>query len=215
MISEAALPRPLKFKQVGTAAPNLAIVTLDPGLPKSTQGRCLIRSFAAQPRDCELSIDEDGHQVFHSSLIVEPGAEVMVPFGPLPAGGLIHARILSPDALAADNDRYTMAPPIATAHALVLSPEPSVRDDLARLVLAINPNFIVSAGDPRRPASFDRKRHYALALFHDCNGAGIDAAARLYIFPEPPLTGVAAAVPLLSSSRSRWPKWNKLPPLVP
>jgi hypothetical protein len=190
VISQAALPRPIKFKRVGTAAANLAIVTLEPGLPKSTQGRCLIRSFAAHPQNCELAIDENGHQIFHSPLIVEPGGEVMVPFGPLPGGGVVHARILTPDALAADNERYAMAPSIAMAHALVLSPEPSVRDDLARLVLAINPNFIVSAGDLNVPASFDRKRHYDLALLHDCNGAGIDAAARLYIFPEPPLAGV-------------------------
>jgi hypothetical protein len=195
VLSEAALPRPIKFKRVGSAAANLAIVTLDPGLPKSTQGRCLIRSFAAHPRDCELAIDENGHQVFHSPLIVEPGAEVMVPFGPLPAGGLVHARILTPDGLAADNERYAMAPPIATAHALVLSPEPSVRDDLARLVLAINPNFIVSAGDANVPGSFDRKRHYDLAVLHDCNGAGIDAAALLYIFPEPPFNGVSGDGP--------------------
>jgi hypothetical protein len=191
VIGQAALGVPVNFKQVGQAAANVAIVTLDPGVPKSSQGRCVLRSFAARPRTCELAIDEGGSEIFHSSLIVEPGAEVIVPFGPLPAGGLVHARILTPDALAADNDRYAIAPSIAVARALVLSPEPTVRDDLARLVLAIDPNLIVSVGDPNLPGSFDRKRHYELALLHDCSGSGIDAANRLFLFPEPRIAGIS------------------------
>ena len=190
VVEGAALPAVVKFNQVGGAAPNLAIVTLDPGMPKSTLGRCLIRNFSPHSEPFELKIDADGHEVFHSKLIAEPGGEMMVPFGPLTAGGLVHARILTPDPLAADNERFALAPAIASEHAIVLSPEPSVRDDLARLVLAVNPNFIVSAGDPTEKNSFDSKQKYALALLHDCSGEGIAAAARLFIFPEPPFPGV-------------------------
>jgi hypothetical protein len=195
VIEGAALPVPFKFDQVGVAAANLAIVSLDPGMPKATQGRCLIRNFSPHSEPFELEIDADGREVFHSRLIAEPGGEMMVPFGPLTAGGLVDARIVTPDALAADNQRFALAPSIATAHALVLSPELSVRDDLARLVLAVNPNFIVSAGDPDQKGSFDRKQKYTLALLHDCRGDGVDAAARLYIFPEPPLRGVPDSGP--------------------
>ncbi|HEX4210935.1 MAG TPA: VWA domain-containing protein [Candidatus Binataceae bacterium] len=188
VIDGAALPIAVRFNQVGAAAANLAIVALDPGMPRTAQGRCLIRNFSSHSEPFELKIDADGHQVFHSTLIADPGGEMVVPFGPLTAGGLVHARIVTPDALAADNERFAIAPAIAVAHALVLSPEPSVRDDLARLVLAVNPNFIVSAGDPNQKATFNRQK-YALALFHDCSGADVDAAARLYIFPEPPFPG--------------------------
>jgi hypothetical protein len=195
VIEGAALPIAVKFNQVGGAVANLAIVALDPGVPKAAQGRCLIRNFSSHSAPFELKIDADGHQVFRSTLIAEPGGEMMVPFGPLTAGGLVHARIITSDALAADNERFALAPAVAMAHALVLSPEPSVRDDLARLVLAVNPNFMVSAGDPNQKATFDSKQKYALALMHDCSGEGVDAAARLYIFPEPPFPGVPASNP--------------------
>jgi hypothetical protein len=190
VIDGAALPVAVKVNQVGQPAANLAIVALDPGVPRTAQGRCLIRNFSSHSQVFELKIDADGHEVFHSTLIAEPGNEMVVPFGPLTAGGLVHARIVTPDALAADNERFAIAPAIAMAHALVLSPEPSVRDDLARLVLAINPNFMVSAGDPNQKSTFDSKQKYALAILHDCSGDGVQAAARLYIFPEPPFPGV-------------------------
>ena len=190
VIDGASLPVAVKFNQVGQPAGNLAIVALDPGVPRTAQGRCLIRNFSAHSQVFELKIDADGHEVFHSTLIAEPGNEMVVPFGPLAAGGLVHAQIVTPDALAADNERYAIAPAIAAARALVLSPEPSVRDDLARLLLAINPNFRVSAGDPNQKSSFDNKQSYALAILHDCSGDGVQAAARLYVFPEPAFPGV-------------------------
>src|SRR6202035_764776 len=103
-----------------------------------------------------------GREVFHSSLFAEPRAEIVVPFGPLQAGGLIHARIATSDALAADNQRWALAPSIAQAHALVLSPDAQVRDDLARIVLAINRNYLVTAADPSRPDSFDPSQRFDL-----------------------------------------------------
>ncbi|HTT77053.1 MAG TPA: VWA domain-containing protein [Candidatus Binataceae bacterium] len=190
IIADAALPVAVEFHKTGEAAANLAIVGLDPGMPKAAQGRCLIRNFSIHPEPFELEIDAGGRKVFHSALIAEPGGEVVVPFGPLTAGGLVRARIVTSDALAADNERFAIAPSIATEHALVLSPELSVRDDLARLLLAVNPNFIVSAGDPNQKGTFDATQKYALAILHDCSGDGIDAASRMYIFPEPPFPGV-------------------------
>jgi len=185
VIEGAQLPVHVIFNQVGTPAPNLAIVSLDPGIPRASQGRCLLRNFSPHSQTCELKIDEDGREVFHSTLIMEPSAEMVVPFGPLAVGGLLHARILTPDALAADNEHYAIAPNIAAAHALVLSPELSVRDDLARLVVAINRNFTVITAGPNQLGPADLKRNYDLAVLHDCSGAGINAAAKLLIFPEP------------------------------
>ena len=70
------------------------------------------------------------------------------PFGPLKQGGLVHARIVTDDALAADNDRWTLAPADKPDKALVMSPSPEARDDLARVLLAVNQNLIVTAIDP-------------------------------------------------------------------
>lgn len=196
VIEGAQLPIRVKFNQVGTPVPNLAIVSLDPGTPRASQGRCLLRNFSPHSQPCELKIDENGREVFHSTLIAEPSAELVVPFGPVAAGGLLHARIVTPDGLAADNDRYAIAPSIAPAHALVLSPEPSVRDDLARLVLGINRNFIVTTAGPHQLSGADLKRSYDLAILHDSSGEGIRASARLYIFPEPQFGGLPASSPI-------------------
>ena len=187
LIGEAALAAAVDFHQVGAPAANLAIVSIDPGVPHSTVGRAVVRNFSPRPEPCELVIEAGGREVFHSTLIIEPRAAIVVPFGPLAAGGLVHARIVTPDALAADNQRWALAPSIAQARALVLSPDAATRDDLARIVLAINPNYLVTAGDPAQPKTFNRATHYDLAVLHDCSVEGIDAAARLLIFPEPHL----------------------------
>ena len=187
----------VNFHQVGGPADNLAIVALDPGIPHASEGRCVLRNFSMRPQQCELMIEAGGKEVFHSPLILEPRAQMIVPFGPLAAGGLVHARILTPDALAADNDHYALAPSIAQARALVMSPESEVRDDLARVVLAVNPNFLVTAVDP---ALFVRSKaaaqQYDLAVLHDCDARGVRAAAKLFIFPEPRLDRAGPA-PLL------------------
>lgn len=182
----------------GKRGNNLAIVALDPGVPKNSSGRCVLRNFSVRPQPCELRIEQTGREIFHSSLILEPRAEAMVPFGPLTQGGLVHARIITADALAADNDRYAMAPSIAQARALVMSPEPEVRDDLARIVLAVNPNFLVTAIDPSQFSSGKTSSsHFDIAVLHDCSGAGVNAAVRMFIFPEP------------------WFQGSKQPPLLP
>jgi Aerotolerance regulator N-terminal len=196
LISEARLDGRVDLHLVGSPVDNLAIVALDPGIPHASEGRCVVRNFSMRPQQCDLRIEADGKEVFHSPLMLEPRAQTIVPFGPLGAGGLVHARILTPDALAADNDRYALAPSIAQARALVLSPEASVRDDLARVVLAVNPNFLVTAMDPAVYArSKNTAQKYDLAVLHDCPDRGVTAAAKLFVFPEPPLDGKPAPFP--------------------
>jgi len=121
-----------------------------------------------------------------SPLIIEPRAQAIVTFRPLAEGGLLRARIITPDALAADNERYAIAPSIEQAKVLVLSPDADARDDLARIVLAINPNFVVTALDPALYRSSDAAaQQFALAVLHDCSDAGVNATARMFVFPEP------------------------------
>lgn len=199
VIDDAHLGDRLIFHQVGAPEANLAIVSLDAGVPRSSVGRGVVRNFSDRPQVCDLVIEAAGREVFHSRLVVEPRAEIVVPFGPLPAGGLVHARIATPDALPADNQRWALAQSIAHQHALVLSPDAAVRDDLARMLLAINRNFLVTAADPARPDSFDHARRYDLAVIHDTPGNGVNAAARLLIFP--PLLGKSHAAPPVSPTR--------------
>ncbi|HYA36121.1 MAG TPA: hypothetical protein VEF03_10905, partial [Candidatus Binataceae bacterium] len=105
-------------------------------------------------------------------------------FGPLENGGLAHARIVTPDALDADNERYAVAPENRSAHAIVLSSDSKVRDDLSRVLLAVNPNFIVRAQDPGgfKPSD-SANEHYTLAVMHDCYVPGLRADATLFVYP--------------------------------
>jgi hypothetical protein len=198
LVQEARPEGRVEIHRVGTAAGNVAIAALDPGVPRTSSGHCVLRNFSNRPAECELELDNNGRQVVRSPLIIEPRAQAIVTFRPLAEGGLLHARLITDDALAADNERYALAPSIAQAKVLVLSPDADTRDDLARIVLAINPNFVVTTLDPGQyPSSSAAAQHFALAVLHDCSDAGVKASARMFIFPEPQLPG------------------SKLPPLLP
>jgi hypothetical protein len=198
VIQEARPDGRVELHQLGGTADNIAITSLDPGVPRTSPGHCVLRNFATRPAECELAIDSGGKPIFQSPLIIEPRAQAIVTFPPLTQSGVIRARILTADALAADNQRYAVAPSAGKAQALVLSPDTDVRDDLARIVLAINPSFIVTALDPAQfPSSKAATQHFDVAVLHDCGDVGVKSSARMFIFPEP------------------WLQDSKRPPLVP
>ena len=180
ILADAGLSSRLHFHQAGSPAENLAIVSLDPGIPNTSRGRATLKNLGHKPSVSELAIDGGGKPVFDQSLILAPGEQVMIPFGPLTSGGLVHARLVSPDALAADNDRYAYAPMEVAAKVIVLSPDATARDDLARVLLAVNSNFIITAADP---AKFTATDEYSLAVMHDCYVPSVKARAILLVFP--------------------------------
>ncbi len=182
VIADSGLSSGFHFHQSGSPADNLAIVSLDPGVPDTSKGRVVLRNFGAKPNLCELAVDIEGKQVFHQTLLLSPREQILVPFGPLTSGGLVHARILDEDALEADNHRYVYAPVETHAHVLVLSPDPAVRDDLARVLLAVNSNFIIATADPAQFKAAPAQQ-YDLAVMHDCYVAAVKAQAVLLVFP--------------------------------
>jgi Aerotolerance regulator N-terminal len=179
-----------RFHRVGAAAENVGIASLDAGSVRSSQGHCVLKSFAAHPHLCELEIDCDKQRVLRTAVIVEPRGEVVVPFGPLSHGGLVSARILTPDALEADNQRWAYAQGDTPARVLIVSPDAGVRDDLARTLLAINENFIITAF---APANLPADRDFSdarLAVMHDFFDPKIRAHARLLIYPPSGVPGM-------------------------
>ena len=198
ILADSDLGAGFHFHQSGTPVDNFALVALDPGTPGSSRGRATIKNFALHPQTCELAIESDGKPFFHQALVLPPHEQVIVPFGPLTGGGLVHAKLLGPDSLDADNDRYAWATVDQPAHVLVLSPDEAVRDDLARVLLAVNGNFIIAAADP---AKFSGSEKYALAVMHDCYVAGVQAQSVLLVFPpassagKVPSLGVAGTSP--------------------
>ena len=178
----------VNFHQVGSGDSNVAIVSLDPGIPGSTRGRAIIRNFSAQPHPAELAIDLGNTEQFHQTMMLAPREQVIAGFGPLSAGGVLRARILTPDAIEADNTRYAYAPSDHAAQVLVLSPDAGVRDDIARVLLAVNANFQIEAADPAKyvppaNAAGAEAKPLELAVMHDCYLPAVKAASTLLIYP--------------------------------
>jgi hypothetical protein len=148
----------------------------------------VIRNFSARPYPCELAIDLGNIEEFHQTLMLAPREQVVVPFGPLKTGGVLHARILTPDAIDADNNRYAYAPSDGAAQVLILSPDAAVRDDIARVLLAVNANFQIETADPvkylaDKNASGRSAKPLELAVMHDCYVPVAGAASTLLIYP--------------------------------
>jgi len=173
------------FHQIGSDDSNVAIVSLDPGIPGSTRGRAVIRNFSARPHLAELAIEIGGGEQFHQTMMLAPREQVVASFGPLKTGGLLHARILTPDAIEADNTRYAYAPSELAAQVLVLSPDAAVRDDIASLLLAVNANFQIETADPASyvAPSGPNAKPLELAVMHDCYVPAVKAASTLLIYP--------------------------------
>lgn len=183
-LSAASPGTRVHFHQVGTPVGNLAITRLEPGTVGSAQGHLIVRNLSAQAKLCKLAVAVGGQNVMSTDVVLAPHGQAVVPFGPLQNGGVVHARILTPDPLAADNQRWAYAPNDKPARVLVLSPDPDVRDDLARVLLAVNRNLIVTTVDPAKFKVAGSPR-YRLAVIHDAYDPGVNAAARLIIFPQP------------------------------
>ena len=188
ILADAASTSRVNFLQVGSGDSNLAIVSLDPGIPGSTRGRAVIRNFSARPHPAELAIDLGGAEQFRQTMMLAPREQILASFPPLKTGGLLHARILSADAIDADNSRYVYAPSDLAARMLVLSPDAAVRDDIARVLLAVNSNFQIETADPARyvaqsNATGANAKPLELAVMHDCYLPAVKASSTLLIYP--------------------------------
>ena len=188
ILADAASTARVNFHQVGSGDSNLAIVSLDPGIPGSTRGRAEIRNFSARPHPAELAIDLGNAEEFHQTMMLAPREQILASFGPLKTGGLLHVRILTADAIDADNSRYAYAPSDVASRVLVLSPDAAVRDDIARVLLAVNSNFQIETADPAKyvpqsNAAAANAKPLELAVMHDCYLPAVKAASTLLIYP--------------------------------
>ena len=185
ILADAGSTSRVNFHLVGSGDSNLAIVSLDPGIPGSTRGRVVIRNFSARPHPAEFAIDLGDSEQFHQTMMLAPREQVVAFFGPLKTGGLLHARILTPDAIDADNSRYALAPSGRAAQVLVLSPDAAVRDDIARVLLAVNANFQIVTADPAKYAAQSDAKPFDLVIMHDCYVPAVKGASTLLIYPPP------------------------------
>jgi hypothetical protein len=178
----------LHFHQVGADENNAAITGLDPGTPRVSPGHCTVRNMSSTAVLADVGITLNGRAVGRSAMILPPHAQANFKFGPLPSGGVVQALIGTPDALAADNSRYAYAAGSRSLKGVVISPDAAARDDLARVLRAVDPGSMVVAGsaDLLTPAMIAKSLGGAtpdIAIIHDSAPAPIPAAATLFIFP--------------------------------
>ncbi len=179
----------LRYHQIGVDEDNVAITALDAGIPRTSPGHCTLRNMSAKPLLADLVISLDGRFVQRAAVILPPRAQGNVNIGPLPGGGVVEALIKTPDGLAADNVRYAYAAGSRSLKGLVVSPDPTVRDDLARVLRAVDPGSIVVAGAANQLSSAQIEKSLGgktqpdIAIIHDSDASGIGAAAKLLIFP--------------------------------
>jgi hypothetical protein len=184
---------------------NVAIVSVEPGAVGAPRGRAVVRNFSAKPRLAELSIKAGTQVILDQPLMFAPREQMVVPFRTPAEGGLITTRILTPDAIAADNQRWVLAPSSRPGRALVLSPDAAVRDDLARVLLAVNPGLQVETADPAGYHPNPNSGHpLQLAVMHDCYVPGLSAASILLIDP-PAAAPPEARIPGVSVSSATVP----------
>ncbi|HYL58443.1 MAG TPA: BatA domain-containing protein [Candidatus Acidoferrales bacterium] len=182
-LAEVASFAQINFHKIGSGDANVALVSLDTGIPRSTKGRAVIRNFSKRPQAGELAIDLGTDREFGQPFLLAPREQTVVPFGPLTAGGVVHARIRIEDEIEADNSRYAYAPSDRAGHVLVLSPDPAIRDDIARVLLAVDANFQIEAADPGKYHPAAGAPQFDLAVMHDSYLPAVAAPSTLLIFP--------------------------------
>ncbi len=182
---------------------NIAIVSLDFGAPGLLHGRAVLRNFSTKPRLAVLQVKAGDREIFRQPLMFAPREQLVVNFDLPKTGGLLSAHILTPDAIAADNQHWAYAPTDTTGRVLVLSPDSAVRDDLARVLLAINPNLQIETADPAKFTP-EPARRFELAVMHDCYMPGLSAASILLIYP-PAVVPPAARIPGVTISATAAP----------
>ncbi len=189
LMRDPVLSPRLHVHLVGAPAENFAIAALDPGMVNTTPGMLTVRNFSDSLHTIGLEISVPNERI-KTSATIPPRSQAFIRFGPLKHGGLVHARIATPDALAADNDRYAYTEGSQGRHALVVSPSAEVRADLSRILIAVDPQLSVIAVEPEQlraghePYDLGAGQRLALVVMHDCYVRGIRAGARLIIFPS-------------------------------
>jgi len=174
---------------------NVAIVSLDPGADAS-RGRAVLRNFSARPRLAEFRIQAADREIFHQTLMFAPREQMVLPFAAVD-GGLVAAHILTADAIEADNQRWAYAPGHRQGRALVLSRDAAVRDDLARVLLAVDSDMQIQTADPSAFQLPEAAKPFDLIVMHDCYAPGLSAPSTLLIYP-PTVVPPSARIPGLA-----------------
>ncbi len=103
-------PLPVRYLQIGTAAPNAALLAL---AARPLQGKLFasaqVVNYTKQDRALPVELYANSNLVGVQTVSLAPGASGTVEWGPLDATTrILHARLVSQDALSADHDAWAL-----------------------------------------------------------------------------------------------------------
>ena len=108
---ELAVPMPVSYLEVGSNAPNAALLAL---AARSNSGSLValaqVANYSRQPQSLPVALYADGKLVSVQTASLGAGGSGTLSWGSLPPGTqFLHARILAQDALQADNNAWAIA----------------------------------------------------------------------------------------------------------
>lgn len=109
---------------VGHPAPNFAVTGVAarrfPSAPADGEVVTSVRSYGAAASSVDVEISQDGRAPERRRLRIEPGETTVVVTRIANIGGVVRARIVTPDALPIDNERLAIVPPRQTTRVLLV-----------------------------------------------------------------------------------------------
>ncbi len=106
--------RALRWITVGHPAANVAITGLEarrfPAGPAGGEALASVRNYGPDPTVVDIEIAQDGRALERRTLRLDPGRPASVIARIADGAGVVRARLLTPDALAVDNERLAIVP---------------------------------------------------------------------------------------------------------
>jgi|SRR5579875_63052 len=117
------LPFPVRYLPIGTSAPNAALLALSSrNLNGDLIALAQVANYSPTPRSIPVELYADGRLVNVQTATLAPGATGSLQWGPLPQSTrLLHARLVSQDAMTVDHDAWSVVGGSIHGHVLLVT----------------------------------------------------------------------------------------------
>ena len=133
---------------VGHPAPNVAVTSVAarrfPSAPADGEVVTNVRNYGAAASTVDVEVSQDGRAPERRRLRMEPGEATVIVTRIAEIGGVVRARIVTPDALPIDNERLAIVPPRQTTRVLLVGG----RSFFLGRALSTHPDLVVDATQP-------------------------------------------------------------------
>src|SRR5215469_8940818 len=174
------IPSPVRYLQVGTDAPNAALLAL---ASRTIRGNLValaqIANYSHQPRSLPVELYADGKLVNVQTIVLPAGASGAIQWGPLPqTTRLLHAHIISQDAMTVDHEAWAIVGGTMRGRALLVTKGNSFLEYALRL----QPNIDLFETTPDKYANAN-VGNFDLTVFDGYVPATLPAGSIFFINP--------------------------------